>query len=236
MSTSSSTAPSGTAPSRLALAGLLLLQPALFAVPMVVLGQAIGWPASLALPAAQALPLIHAHAGAVQLGYSAYLLVSLALLPLAFALRGWMIAKGQGGWQADALAVLGAASGILKMLGIVRWLSVMPVLAAQHATADATGRAMLEVGFTAMNAYAGAVGELLGVQLTSGLWLLGIGLVLLRAGHRWTGAWGAAAGLAFLATTLRIALPEAAVLQSAAVPLTLLWFIVLATITARGRM
>ncbi|MCX7376367.1 MAG: DUF4386 family protein [Alphaproteobacteria bacterium] len=229
-----------SAPSRTALAALLALQPALFAVPMVVLGQAIGWPGSLRLPAAEILPLIHAHPGAVQLGYTAYLLVSLALVslalvPLAFALRGWMAAKGQGGWHADALAFLGAAAGILKMLGIVRWLSAMPVLAAQHASADAAGRAMLEASFTALNAYAGAVGELLGVQLTSGLWLLGLGTILLRAGHRWLGAWGLASGALFLATTLRIGLPEAAALQAVAVPVTLLWFAGFAATVARGR-
>ncbi len=225
-----------SAPSRTALAGLLALQTALFAVPMVVLGQAIGWPGSLRLPAAEILPLIHAHPGAVQLGYTAYLLVSLALVPLAFALRAWMIAKGQGGWQADALAFLGAAAGVLKMLGIVRWLSAMPLLAAQHATADAATRALLEASFTALNAYAGAVGELLGVQLTSGLWLLGIGTALLRAGHTWLGAWGLAAGTLFLAVTLRLAIPEAAALQTAAVPVALLWFLALAAATARGKL
>lgn len=224
-----------SAPSRSSLAALLALQPALFAVPMVVLGQAIGWPGSLRLPAAEILPLIHAHPGAVQLGYTAYLLVSLALVPLAFALRGWMAAKGQGGWHADALAFLGAAAGILKMLGIVRWLSAMPVLAAQHASADAAGRAMFEASFTAINAYAGAVGELLGVQLTSGLWLLGLAAILLRTGHRWLGAWGLASGALFLATTLRIAVPEAAALQAAAVPVTLLWFAAFAAMVARGR-
>jgi hypothetical protein len=202
---------------------------------MVVLGQAIGWPGSLRLPAAEILPLIHAHPGAVQLGYTAYLLVSLALIPLAFALRGWMIARGQGGWHADALAFLGAAAGLLKMLGIVRWLSAMPVLATLHASTDQAGRAMLEATFTGLNAYAGAVGELLGVQLTSGLWLLGVGAVLLRSGRRWLGAWGLAAGLLFVATTLRVALPEAAALQSIAVPVTLLWFLAFATTTWRGR-
>lgn len=225
-----------TAPSRPALGFLLALQPALFAVPMVVLGQAVGWPGSLRLPAAEILPLIHAHPGAVQLGYTAYLLVSLALVPLAFALRAWMVARGQGGWQADALAFLGAAAGILKMLGIVRWLSAMPILAAQHATADAAGRAMLEASFTALNAYAGAVGELLGVQLTSGLWFLGLGAALLRTGHRWLGAWGLANGALFLAITLRLAIPAAAALQSVAVPLTLLWLVALAIAAGRGKM
>lgn len=222
-----------TAPSSRTVAALLLLQPALFAVPMVVLGMAIGWPASLRLPAGEALPLVHANAGAVQLGYWAYLLVSLAMLPLAFALRGWLAARGQAAWWHDALAVTGAAAGVLKMLGIVRWLSAMPVLAAAHAKADAAGRAAIELSFTALNAYAGAVGELLGVQLVSGIWMLGAGLALNAAGVRWGGYGLVAAGGLFLATCLRTAVPEAAVLQSVAVPLALVSLAVAGIAVAR---
>ena len=44
---------------------------------MAVLGQAIGWPASLRLPATEVLPLIAGQANAVLVGYGAYLTVSL---------------------------------------------------------------------------------------------------------------------------------------------------------------
>ncbi len=222
------------APSPRALMSLLLLQPVLFAVPMVVLGQAIGWPGSLRLPGSQALPLIHANAGAVQLGYWAYLLVSFALVPLSFAMRGWMGARGMAGWAADALAFTGAAAGVFKMLGIVRWLSAMPLLASQHDGADAPGRAMIETTFAGLNAYAGHVGELLGVQLVSGVWVTGIGAALVVAGHRVAGYWGVAAGLMFLAACLRTAVPELAVIQTIAVPVALTWFIAVAVSLRRG--
>ena len=97
--------PTGAAPPRsrdLArkAAALALLQTALFAVPLVVLGRAISWPASLRLPAAEALPLIAAQADAVLLGYGAYLAVSLALIPLAFVCgTGWPPAA----WPAGGL-------------------------------------------------------------------------------------------------------------------------------------
>ncbi len=208
-------------PAARTLAALLLLQPTLFAVPMVVLGAAIGWPGSLRLPAGEILPLIHSNAATVQLGYWAYLLVSLAMVPLAFALRAWFIAHGQPAWPHDALAFLGATAGILKTLGIVRWLAAMPTLATLHA-APAAPRAEIELAFTALNAYAGAVGELLGVQLASGLWMLGAGLALTRAGMVWPGRALALAGLLFLVTCFRTFLPAAAAVQTVAVPVALL--------------
>jgi hypothetical protein len=72
-----------TASRNLSLSGLALLQTVLFLVPMIVLGRAIGWPGSLRLPAGEALPLIAREWLAVQIGYWAYLLTSLALIPLA---------------------------------------------------------------------------------------------------------------------------------------------------------
>jgi len=50
--------------------GALLIADALLSfAPLVVLGAAIGWPASLGKPAAEQLAAIHANAGMVALGY-----------------------------------------------------------------------------------------------------------------------------------------------------------------------
>lgn len=211
-------------------AGLALLQTVLFAVPIIVLGRAIGWPASLRLPAEKALPLIAAEADAVLLGYGAYLLVSLALIPLAFALRGWLATRGVTGWWPDAVAFIGAGAGLFKTLGIVRWLSVMPVLAAEfEKTTDPVALKMIALTYSAINSYAGAVGELLGVQILSGLWLAAIGQALFAIGKVWLGLFGFVCGALFLLTGLRVVWPDAALIQSAAVPLALIWFVVLAT-------
>jgi len=209
--------------------GLALAQTLLFAIPMIVLGRAIGWPASLRLPAEQALPLIAAQADAVLLGYSAYFLVSLALIPLAFALRAWFRTQGLDGWLLDAVAFTGAAAGLFKTLGIVRWLSVMPMLAGEFERAgDPVRREAIALTYRTMNAYAGAVGELLGVQILSGLWLVAVAFLLRRTGHRWLGGLGLLCGALFLATALRLVWPAAGMLQSAAVPLALVWFLALA--------
>jgi hypothetical protein len=208
-----------------ALVSLALLQTGLFLVPLIVLGQAIGWPASLRLPASEVLPLIAREAVAVQIGYWAYLLTSLAFVPLAIALRTFAHANGARGLVVDTAVALGAIAGILKTLGIVRWLVAMPALADLYgATADPMMKAAIEVSYVALNGYAGAVGELLGVQLTSGIWLVLTGLILSRIGMRWIGAAAVVTGALFVATCARTLFPELAVLQSVAVPLALLWF------------
>jgi hypothetical protein len=215
-------------------AWLSLLQTALFAVPIIVLGRAIGWPASLRLPAADALPLIAAKADAVLLGYGAYLLVSLALIPLAFALRSWLATRGVMGWWPDALAFIGAGAGLFKTLGIVRWLSVMPLLAAEFERAgDPVVRQMIALTYGAMNSYAGAVGELLGVQILSGIWLAAIGQALFSIGKVWLGLFGMLCGGLFLLTGLRLVWPELAAIQGAAAPLALIWFVLLAVMLRR---
>ncbi len=219
-----------------ATAGLAIAQTALFAIPMIVLGRAIGWPASLRLPAEEALPLIAAQADAVLLGYGAYLLVSLALIPLAFALRAWLRTQGLDGWLLDAVAFTGAAAGLFKTLGIVRWLSVMPMLAGEfERAADPVRREAVALAYRTTNAYAGAVGELLGVQILSGLWLVAVAILLQRTGRRWLGGFGLLCGALFLATALRLIWPAAGMLQSAAVPLALVWFLSLAASLWRDR-
>ncbi len=217
----------------LTLAGLALAQTVVFLVPMVVLGQAIGWPGSLRLPAAEVFDLIRAAPLAVTVGYGAYLLVSLALIPLAVALRAYAARHGAGGMLADTAMALGVVAGVFKMLGIVRWLVAMPALAALHAGGDPATRAMAEVAYAALNGYAGAVGELLGVQLVSGLWLVLIGILLARIGHRRVGLVGLVIGALFVIVAGRVIAPELAALQTVAVSVALLWFVALAVVVAR---
>jgi hypothetical protein len=212
-----------------ALIVLVLAQFFLFLIPLVVLGQAIGWPASLRLPADEILPLIAQKAFEVQVGYWGYMLTSVAFVPLAVALRRHAIQNGETGLLVDAAAALGVAAGVLKTLGIVRWLAAMPALATLYTTnADPTVRTALEVSYLALNGYAGGVGELLGVQLFSGLWLVATGIILQRLGYRFNGLGAVVIGLGFLATASRTILPAAAEIQGIIVPVALLWFLSLA--------
>ncbi len=146
---------------------LLVLEVILQTVPVIVLGAAIGWPASLDEPASVNLPLILEQQGAVILGYGSYLLYSVLILPLAFLLY-FVLKERESSSPLLAVAVgFGVISALARSLGIVRWLLLMPALAGAYLdpqTDDAT-RQTISVVYDAFNAYAGGVGEILGVGL-----------------------------------------------------------------------
>ena len=235
MPTASSAAPMMRAETS-ALVLLTLAQVVLFLVPIIVLGQAIGWPASLRLPANEALPLIASKATAVQVGYWGYLLTAVAMIPFVIALRRYALAHGAGGMLTDTMATLGVTGAVLKTLGIVRWLIAMPTLASLHAgTTDPALRLIFEVNYTALNGYAGSVGELLGVQLFSGFWLVLLGVSLSRMGWRLNGLASLALGIGFVLNSLRTLAPELGLLSAILPPLGLAWLLMLAgTIWRKG--
>lgn len=181
---------------------MLLAQFAIFMVAFLTLGSAIDWPASLDKPAAEVLPLIREQRAAVALGYTSYFISALLLIPIALLLRP--ILRSAGGQQADGLlgvaAGFGAIAGFAKLLGIGRWLFMMPALADSYAAAGPGARETLELIYAAFNNYAGGVGENLGVALFGGLWTAGVAVAILRSGAlpRWLGYGGAAAALAVL--------------------------------------
>jgi hypothetical protein len=186
------TSPAESHEVRLAAAAVLILQFALMLLAFLVLSSAINWPASLDLPASEALPLVAQQASAVALGYGSYF-TSAALLVLAGPLVRRAI--GAGGALGDLLVSLAAVAGLAKVLGLTRWLFLMPELAAAYQAPGATPetRATLSALYDAFNTYAGAVGEFLGVCLFAGLWTIVLALAL-RAGGR------PRLGLAFLAS------------------------------------
>lgn len=175
-------------------ATMLIVQFVLMFVALFVLGSAINWPASLDEPASVNLPLILEQRGAVALGYSSYFLSSLLLAPIALLL--FQLERGS---RSNAALLVGAGFGVLasfaKLLGISRWLLMMPALAEAYvdpAASEAT-RAAITVTYDAFNNYAGGVGEVLGVALLSGLWTLLVSVALLhpnRIAPRWMGYYG----------------------------------------------
>lgn len=187
---------------RIALGGLMLLTALLAFAPVAILGPAIGWPASLARPAADKLQLIAAQPDAVRLGYASYLLYSVLLLPACAAvLRRWPVGAD---WHALIMSLV-SLSVLARSVGILRWLTIMPSLASQHALADPSGRKMIELQFQSLNSWGGGIGELLGVSLFMGLALTALGLAGQRAQWprwMWLGALGCAALLYGLAGPL----------------------------------
>ncbi len=151
------------------LAGLLFIITALLSfAPLVILGSAIGWPASLGKPAAEQLSAIAKVPQALALGYGVYLLYSILVLPvMVLAARhifGTLAATG-----AMLVVAFAALSALARSIGILRWLTVMPELAQQHASADPATRSTIELVFNAITRWGGGIGELLGVSLFMGL-------------------------------------------------------------------
>jgi len=72
-----------------------------------------------------------------------------------------------------AAATLGLAvlSAIAKAIGISRWLFAMPGLADAY-VAPGADHGMIALVFQTLDAYAGGIGEIVGVGLVSGVWTL----------------------------------------------------------------
>ena len=153
-------------------------------VPVIVLGSAIGWPASLDEPATVMMPLLREQAAAVQLGYLAYLAYSILFLP-AIAL----VARLAGDSSLVRIAiVLAAVSALARSIGIVRWLTALPELAESGESPEL---------FDAINSYGGAIGELLGVSLFGAGAIVTVSLAVRHVLPRWVSISGVivAAGL-----------------------------------------
>ena len=179
-------------------AAVLLVQFALMWVAFGVLSTTIDWPASLDLPASEALPRVAENASAVAWGYGAYFTCSLLLVLLGALVRR---ALGADGATGDLIVALAAAAGFAKVLGLSRWLFLMPGLAASYVAPGATAesQAITAQLYDAFNAYAGAVGEMLGVCLFAGLWTAAVAVALWRTERRRLAAAFALAAVLLLA-------------------------------------
>jgi Domain of unknown function (DUF4386) len=184
---------------------LLIVASLLSFAPMVILGPTIGWPASLRNPAADQLMAIARSPQAVALGYSVYLLYSVLLLPvMVFVARriyGSLTSAG-----AVMVVAFAAISVLTRCIGILRWLTVMPELAQQHAKAGEAQRSAIELVFQAVTIWGGGIGELLGVSLFMAL-SVGIAMTgawLHRSLPRWLIALGAVSAVLLLAMMLPV--------------------------------
>jgi Domain of unknown function (DUF4386) len=185
---------------------LAIFHALLFFVPLGVLGVAIGWPANLDLPASHNLPLMLTQTASIKLGYSVYLLYSLLFFPLMLLISRAIAGQDELPLLLKLAVGFALLSTLARCLGIIRWLTVMPTLAAQYQSADATGQSIISAVYTSFNAYAGGVGEILGVFL-----LAATSIAFLAAAFwakvgmpRWLAAlaWATSIGLFFLSLEL----------------------------------
>lgn len=224
--TAPAAAPAGAATPGRGLGLLLIAEALLSFAPVAVLGAAIGWPASLDKPPAEQMAAIAANADAVAWGYGLYLLYSILVAPLMIALA----ARTCGGLQrplALTVAAFGALSALARAIGILRWLTVMPVLAGAFAAADPAQRAQIELVFSAVTEYGGGIGEILGVSLFMALSLGTLCIGALRSGGlpKWLAAAGMVSALMLAALSLPALRIELHMPVAAAVSMLSLWML-----------
>jgi hypothetical protein len=168
--------------------------------PLIILGAAINWPASLDEPAAVNLPLILEQYPSVMIGYGIYLVYSLLFWPVAYLTGRVIVGDDTHNPLVQIANGFAALSTFARALGIVRWLFAMPVLARLYTAPAVTPelQASLSALYDMLNAYAGGVGELLGVSLFAVIWLVLIAVLILQKAQwpNWLGYFGlAAAGM-----------------------------------------
>ena len=145
-----------------------------------ILSSAINWPASLDDPASVALPRLIEQANPVMIGYCFYLMVGLLLVPATAMLNARM---GISSTMASITMALAIMSAVAKSIGITRWLFAMPDLAHAYMTPGAFQPSIVQL-YETLNAYAGGIGEILGVGLFSGVWTLIIAYALIKIGSK----------------------------------------------------
>jgi hypothetical protein len=175
-------------------AWMLLVEGLLIFIPLTVLGSAINWPQSLGDPADKMLPLLVQNSAAVRFGYLVYLLYSILFGVIALLLvRVLSYEKSDSVWLRMATG-FGIASMIARCLGIIRWLVAMPALALLYVnpSTSTSTRESIAVIYRVLNDYAGSVGEVLGVSLFAGLWLVIVSLKIFqtRVLPNWLGLLG----------------------------------------------
>lgn len=207
---------------------LLILEGLLIFAPMVILGEAINWPDSLGQPASVNLPLILEKASAVYAGYFVYLIYSI-LFFVVILFTAQIVSRNEMFDTALKTAVgMAALSALARSIGIVRWLSAMPVLAKLYVEGTPEAQATISIVYEAINAYGGTIGEALGVGLFAGLSMLALSVAMFRVPEapKWLGIFGSIAGIAVTLQSLELFGVDLGALITVLVAVLQFWFLV----------
>jgi hypothetical protein len=170
--------------------GLFVAGALAFAAAATALSSTFDWPDILREPADVVLPAYAA--GGTSLVWTwfatawtyAILLIPILLLPAVLGRRGDPVVR--------AATYVGATSVVLSLIGLLRWVFVVPPLADSYATGSATTRAAVDAAWTAEHQFGGALlGEHLGQLLVIG-WSVTLSVIILRTRvlPRWLGVAG----------------------------------------------
>lgn len=177
---------------------LLIAVPLVFTAGFTGLQMTFDYPDILRHPAGEVLARFAEGGTALRLYWYAMFAAALGLIPAAVGLAALT-------WRDDAYAAalggaFGAIAGLVQALGLLRWVMLVPMLAAAYTADGATElqQALAASTFDAANAYLGmGVGEHLGYLFTA-LWTVAVAIAVAPRWRlmAWTGV-ALALGVAF---------------------------------------
>ncbi len=171
-----------------------------FNIPYALLASQFDYPAVLRRPAGEVLALFDAGGGQLILTWHAFALAALLFIPLSIALGLRPNRIGQHPALAIGAAVVGSLAGVMQVVGLWRWVFVVPGLAKHYIDplASEAQRLAAVSAFELINQYGGvAIGEHIGQLLTS-MFVVLVSLLQWREKSRVTAGIGlvTAAGIA----------------------------------------
>jgi hypothetical protein len=178
--------------------GLFVVGALAFGGAATVLSSTFEWPDILREPASVVLPaFVDGGSTLVWTWFAvawtyAIIAVPILLLPAALGRRGDLVLR--------TATTIGFASVVLSVAGFLRWVFVVPPLAASYVEGDATTKAAVDAAWTAQHQYGGALlGEHLG-EILAIAWSVSVAVVVLRSGvlPRWVGWTGLVTSLLYL--------------------------------------
>jgi hypothetical protein len=177
---------------------LFLLGALAFAAAASVLSSTFDWPDILREPSSTVLPEFAAGGTALVWTWFAtawtyaILLVPMLLLPAALGRSDDVALR--------TATLIGATSVVLSLIGFLRWVFVVPPLAASYVEGDAATRTAVDAAWTAQHQFGGALlGEHLGQLFVIG-WSVTVSVIILqsRVLPRWLGVGGLVASVLYL--------------------------------------
>lgn len=211
---------------------LLVIESLLIFVPLVILRSAINWPASLDEPASANLPLIVNRHVPVALGYGFHLVYSLLFFVVAFLTGRVVVGRDLQNPLFKIATAFALLSTFARVLGVARWLLVMPLLGELYLTGTPEIQQTVSLLYQVVNAYLGGVGELFGVGLFAIVWLVLTSVLINRSKElpNWLGYIGYAASISMSAPLLEVAGIDVGPMISISVATLHLWMLITAIV------
>ena len=192
------------------------------------LGAVFEYPQILSSPTAEILDLYRQHQGAV-MAWFGVLVVSAALLAPAGVLLGRLAGGGRGRW----IAGLGVAAAAVQVIGLSRWLLLVPGISAR--ATDPAGTAAAHHAFRLAHTWLGTIiGETVGYALTATFTVLVAAVVTRATAPRWMALLGyAAAALIATGVLVPLGLHAATLTNFAGYVAWCLWLLAMAALLWR---